>query len=320
MILDLQATRRLAEDRSYTYTYNRFMKRFFLLFCALSACVLCAQEWKNADALPGVDFNGLTPAQKTTALKVLREHDCSCGCGMKMAQCRVQDPSCSYSRGLASVVVEAIKGGKSEADAIAAADASKLAHVQQRRLLEDPSAIPTGGAPAIGPQNAPITLVEFSDFQCPYCIAAAPELAAVLKAYPTQVKFIFKEYPLETHSQAALAAAAALAAHKQGKFWPMYDAMFTTRDGLSQENLMALAQKNGLDLKRFEADLDSTEVKEAITRDVQDGDRAGVEGTPTLFIDGQRYNGPIDLESLKPVLDAELKHPALGAQAGSKKP
>jgi formate-nitrite transporter family protein len=100
----------------------------------------------------------------------------------------------------------------------------------------------------------------------------------------------------------------------------MYDAMFATRDGLSRDNLLALAQKNGLDLKRFEADLDSTEVKEAITRDVQDGERAGVEGTPTLFIDGQRYNGPIELESLKPVLDAELKHPALGAQAGSARP
>ena len=296
------------------------MKYFFLLLCALGGLVLCAQEWKNVDALPAVDFTGLTSAQKATALKILREHDCSCGCGMKMAQCRVQDPSCSYSRGLASVVVEALKSGKSEADAIAAADASKFAHVQQRKLLDDPIAIPTGGAPATGPQSAPITLVEFSDFQCPYCIAAAPELAAVLKAYPTQVKFIFKQYPLETHSQAALAAAAALAAHKQGKFWPMYYAMFNTRDGLSKENLLALAQKNGLDLKRFEADLDSTEVKEAITRDVQDGDRAGVEGTPTLFIDGQRYNGPIELESLKPVLDAELKHPALAAQSRSTKP
>jgi len=192
--------------------------------------------------------------------------------------------------------------------------------VQQPRVLEDPIAIPVGGAPSLGPQNEPITLVEFSDFQCPYCAAAAPELAAVLKAYPTQIKLIFKEYPLDTHSQAALAAAAAVAAHKQGKFWPMYDAMFAARNDLSRDNLVTLAQKNGLDLKRFQADLDSTEVKEAITRDVQDGDRAGVSGTPTLFIDGQRYNGPIELGSLKPVLDAELKHPALAGQTASTKP
>lgn len=321
----------LVQWRSRPYcSYNGSMNSFLLracnlagilaALCMLGACVVWAQDWKNADALPAVDFNGLTPAQKATALKILREHDCSCGCGMKMAQCRVQDPSCSYSKGLASEVVQAIKNGKSEADAITAASASKWAHLQQRRLLEDPVAIPVGGAPSIGPQKASVTLVEFSDFQCPYCAAAAPELAAVLKAYPTQVKLIFKEYPLEMHSQAALAAAAAVAAHKQGKFWPMYDAMFAARDDLSRENLLALAQKNGLDLKRFQADLDSTEVKEAITRDVQDGDQAGVSGTPTLFIDGQRYNGPIELESLKPVLDAELKHPALGPQAVSTKP
>ena len=292
----------------------------FAALCLLGACVVCAQDWKNADVLPAVDFSGLTPAQKTTALKILRDHDCSCGCGMKMAQCRVQDPNCSYSKGLASAVIEALKNGKSEADAVAAASGSKWAHVQQPRLLEDPIAIPVGGAPSIGPPNAFITLVEFSDFQCPYCAAAAPELAAVLKAYPTQVRLIFKEYPLEMHSQAALAAAAAVAAHKQGKFWAMYDAMFAAHDDLSRDNLLVLAQKNGLDLKRFQADLDSTEIKEAITRDVQDGDQAGVSGTPTLFINGQRYNGAIELGSLKPVLDAELKHSALDTRAASTKP
>ncbi len=296
------------------------MRHFFLLLCVLGAFIVYAQDWKSAEALPAVDLNGLSPAQKATVLKILREHDCSCGCGMKMAQCRMEDPSCSYSRGLAGVIVQAIKDGKSEGDALAAASASKFAHVEQPKLLEDPVPIPTGGAPFIGPQSARITLVEFSDFQCPYCAAAAPELAAVLKAYPTQVKLIFKEYPLETHSQAAFAAAAAVAAQKQGKFWAMYDAMFAAHDDLSRDNILALAQKNGLDLKRFQADLDSVEVKEAITRDVQDGDRVGVAGTPTLFIDGQRYNGPIELESLKPVLEAELKHPVLGAQAASTKP
>jgi len=155
--------------------------------------VLRAQDWKNAESLPSVDMSGLSAPQKTAVLKILREHGCSCGCGMKLAECRVVDPSCTYSRGLASIIVQAIKDGKSESDAIAAADSSPLAHVQSRRLLEDPIGIPTGGAPSIGPQNAPITLVEFSDFQCPYCFAAFGELQAVLKAYPSQVKLIFKQ-------------------------------------------------------------------------------------------------------------------------------
>jgi protein-disulfide isomerase len=227
---------------------------------------------------------------------------------MKLAQCRVEDPSCSYSNGLAAAVVNAIRAGKSEADAIAAANASNWAHVQPPKLLDDPVSIPIAGAPYLGPQNAPITIVEFSDFQCPYCALAVPQIKAVLKTYPNQVKLVFKEFPLEEHSQAELAATAAVAAQKQGKFWAMHDAMYANRNNLSRQNILALAKQAGLDMKRFETDMNSTEVRETIIRDLQDGDRAGVQGTPTIFINGQRYNGEIALDTLKPILDAELKH------------
>src|SRR2546423_5884894 len=137
------------------------MSQFLLrvAICVFAACLVYAQDWKNADMLNGVDFSSLSPAQKATVLKILREHDCSCGCGMKMAQCRMLDPSCSYSRGLASVIVQAIKDGKSEADAVTAASESKFGHVEQPKLLEDPVPIPTGGSPIRGPQTAPVTLV-----------------------------------------------------------------------------------------------------------------------------------------------------------------
>ncbi len=239
-----------------------------------------ATNWKTADVLPFIDFSGLSPAQKTATLKLLRDYDCTCGCNMKVAECRVVDPSCAYSRGLANAIVDAIKHGKSEKDAIAAAKAWQL---QPPPLLESPVTIPTAGSPWIGPQNAKITLVEFSDFQCPYCAAAVPEIRAILKAYPTQVKLIFKEFPLEIHAQSDLAAAAAVAAHKQGKFWAMHDAMYAHPEDLTRKALMAMAKKSGLDMDRFETDLDSTEVRETVVRDVQDGDRAGVEGTPTIF-------------------------------------
>jgi protein-disulfide isomerase len=287
--------------------------------CLLSVCILLAQDWKSADTLPGIDLTGLSAAQKAAVLKILREHGCSCGCNMKLAECRVVDPNCSFSKGLAAAIIDAVRQGKSESEAIAAADASKWAHTKPMRLLDDPVSIPTTGAPSLGPQNAPITLVEFSDFQCPYCIAAVPEIRAVLSAYPTQVKLIFKEYPLEIHSHAELAATAALAAHKQGKFWAMHDAMFASRN-LSRDNILVLAQKNGLDMKRFQADLDATDVHETLIRDIQDGDRAGVEGTPTIFVNGKRYNGQIVEASLKPVLDAELHHAAPASQTASAKP
>jgi protein-disulfide isomerase len=301
----------------------RIMKPW--LSCALgvaglylaAACVLFAQDWKTAASLPGVSLSELSDVQKATVLKILREHGCSCACNMKLAECRVVDPSCSYSKGLAQAVVDAVKQGKNEADAVAALNASHWAHAQEPKILDDPVSIPIAGAPFTGARDAPITLVEFSDFQCPYCAAAVPEIRAILKAYPTQVKLVFKEFPLEMHSQANLAAAAAVSAHKQGKFWAMHDAMYAERGNLSRDNILALARKSGLDMNRFQADLVSSEVRETIIRDLEDGDRAGVEGTPTIFINGQRYNGPILLDSLKPILDAELKEVQPVKQAAS---
>ena len=112
---------------------------------------------------------------------------------------------------------------------------------------------------------------------------------------------------MKIHSSAFAAASAALAAHKQGKFWQMHDAMFEHHSDLSRATFLKLAQGMGLDLPRFEKDMDSEATKKAIAKDVDDGDRAGVQGTPTIFLNGQRYNGAITLDSLKPVLDAELK-------------
>jgi len=226
---------------------------------------------------------------------------------MKLAQCRVEDPGCSFSRGLSATIVTALKEGKTETTALAAADASKFAHPPEHKVLDDQVAIPVSGSPVTGPAEAKITLVEFSDFQCPYCVKAIHQLEAVMKAYPNDVKLIFKQYPLESHPQASISAAAALAAHQQGKFWPMHDALFANRTRLSRATILQLAGGLGLDMKRFTADMDSPATKKAVTKDVDDGDKAGVEATPTIFIDGQRYNGSLELAAMKPILDAELK-------------
>jgi len=275
----------------------------------LAAALLFAQDWKTASTLPAVDMDGLTAAQKATVLKILRAHDCTCGCNMKLAQCRVEDPGCSFSRGLASVIVDAIKQGKSESAAMAAAEASRFAHPPEHKLLDDPVAIPTAGSPVTGAPDARVTLVEFSDFQCPYCAKAVTEIDAVLKAYPNQVKLIFKQYPLDSHPQASISAAAALSAYRQGKFWEMHYALFANRTRLSRKTILDLATGLGLDMKRFTADLDSAEMKKAVARDVADGDSVGVDSTPTVFIDGQRYNGSLAFEAVKPIIEAELKHP-----------
>jgi protein-disulfide isomerase len=274
----------------------------------VSAALICAQDWQNVTSLPAVDLGGLAPAKKNTALKLLREADCSCGCGMKIAECRLKDPNCSYSRGLASVIVDSLKQGKSSVDALAAAKDSRWGRTPDHsKLLEDPVKIPVAGAPVLGPTNAPVTLVEFSDFQCPYCFKAVLELQTVLKTYPTQVKLIFKQFPLDIHSEAAYAAAASVAAHKQGKFWGLHDAMFAQRGRLSREIIAKLASDIGLDMKQFNSDVASADIHKIVEKDRDDGDTAGVTGTPTLFVNGQHYNGAVTLAALKPVLEGELK-------------
>jgi protein-disulfide isomerase len=282
--------------------YNSSMHRLVLL--PFAALMLFAQDWKTATTLPGIDLSGLNAQQKATVLKTLRDNPCSCGCGMKLAECRVADPQCQYSTGMAKIIIDQIKAGKSPDEALQAAIASKWGPA---KLLDDPVKIPVSGAPVTGPADAKITIVEFSDFQCPYCAAAVPQIRDILKAYPTQVKLIFKQFPLEEHPQADLAATAAVAAQKQGKFWPMHDALFAHANSLSRKSILAYAKDAGLDTDKLEADMDTTEIRATVERDVQDGNDANVQGTPTIFIDGQRYNGAITVDALKPILDAELK-------------
>lgn len=136
--------------------------------CALSAAVLllAQPDWKTMVKLPDVDFTGLNALKTRALLRLLRNHDCTCGCDMKVAECRVKDPHCAWSKGVSGVMGDALRAGKNENDAIEAAKASRWGHgPEPTKLLEDPVTIPTAGSPMRGPENAPITLVEFSDYQ-----------------------------------------------------------------------------------------------------------------------------------------------------------
>ncbi len=145
-----------------------------------------------------------------------------------------------------------------------------------------------------------------------------PEIEALLKVYPKQVKLIFKQFPLEIHSDAYRAATAALAAHKQDKFWDMHYALFAHHDNLSMESILKIAQDLKLDVPRLQKDMDSKEVRETIAKDLAEGSQAGVEGTPTIFINGQRYNGRIELTSLRGLIGTELKKTPAKAERASR--
>ncbi len=277
----------------------------FLLFLGFSA-ILFAQDWQKATDLPGIDLSGLTAGQKTAALKILREQGCACGCDMKLAECRVKDPACSVSRNLAQVMIKGLKAGKSPAEV--AGDLAELAKkgATPKPILEDAVSISTDGDPHRGPANAKITIVEFSDFQCPYCSVAAAKMSTLLLQNP-DVKLVFKQFPLDIHGQARLAAQASLAAAEQGKFWELHDKMFTNFRRLSRENIMTWAKESGIDMAKFTSDIEKPEYKKTIQKELDEGVNAGVSGTPTFFINGKRYNGAVELNALKPILAAERK-------------
>jgi protein-disulfide isomerase len=285
--------------------------RFLTLPALFSLALLFAQapqpaiDWKTATELPNVDMSGLSPAQKKAALEALREYPCLCGCGFKIAECRVKDPGCGDSRAFAAIVVKAVKEGKDPEEALRTSDRAKL-RAAASRILGDPVAIPIQGAPSKGPAAARITLVEFSDFECPYCSAASVKVEAVLKSYPNDIRLVYKQFPLPSHPHAKMAAAAALAAQAQGKFWPMHDKLFAHHASLSPETISAIASEIGLDMARFRADMNSAPIRQTIDQDVADGDKLIVDSTPTFFINGKKYNGTLEMVVLKPILDAEL--------------
>jgi protein-disulfide isomerase len=283
----------------------------------LSAVLLClpvalaqappkAVDWQTTTDLPQVNLSGLSPFQKKTALKAMRTQPCLCGCGFQIAECRVKDPNCGDSRSLAETVIEAVKQGRDPRQALAESVIVKRRQATAKNL-EDPIPIPIAGAPAKGPADARITLVEFSDFECPYCSKAALKVQAILDAYPKDARLVYKQYPLPDHPHAKMAAEAALAALAQDKFWPMHDKLFANGRHLSAETIAGIAKDIGLDMEKFQADMQSASVKQALRKDIADGDKVDIQGTPTIFVNGKRYNGGLELPLVKPILDAELK-------------
>jgi len=160
---------------------------------------------------------------------------------------------------------------------------------------------------AKGPENAPITIVEFSDFQCPYCSRANESVEQVMKAYPNQVRLVFRHFPLDFHQQAPKAAEASLCAQDQGKFWEMHDKLFANQKALEVPALKGYAKELGLDTGKFDKCLDSGEKAATVQADLADGKKVGVNGTPAFFINGVLLSGAQPFDEFKSVIDSELQ-------------
>jgi protein-disulfide isomerase len=159
----------------------------------------------------------------------------------------------------------------------------------------------------VGPETARVTLVEYGDYECPFCGAAHPVVKQLLGLLGQDVLFAFRHFPLaQIHPHALDAAIAAEAAGAQGRFWEMHDALFTHQDHLAPRDLLVLARAIDLDLERFADDLTQRTYEPKVRRDFLSGVRSGVNGTPTFFINDLRHNGAWDLESLLDGIRAAL--------------
>jgi protein-disulfide isomerase len=178
---------------------------------------------------------------------------------------------------------------------------------QVRITLEPPrQKIATADSPAQGSASAPIELVEFSDFQCPFCYRAHPTVKQVLSTYGSKIRFVYRNYPLPNHPNARPAAEAAQCANEQGQFWPYHDRLFADQSKLGNDDLKASAAALGMDAAKFNACFESHKYAPRVEADLQAGNEAGVNGTPAFFINGRLLSGAQPFDEFKKVIDEEL--------------
>jgi protein-disulfide isomerase len=162
------------------------------------------------------------------------------------------------------------------------------------------------GRPARGPDNAPVEIIEFSDFQCPYCLQAKATVDAVLATYGDRIRFVYRHYPLPNHPDARPAAEASMCAAEQGQFWPFHDHLFANSNDLSAEGLKRHAATLGLNVAVFNACFDSRKYSDVVDEDMAAANEIGVTGTPAFFINGRPLGGAQPFEAFERIIEDEL--------------
>ncbi len=231
--------------------------------------------------LDGVDTKNLTPREREQWATAVTELLAPCpDQPVNLAQCVQQQRPCEACLPAARFLARQVTAGKSPAQLEAA----------YRTRFGASQDVEVGSSPVKGDAAAPVTIVEWADFQCPFCAMAAPVLHKVVEANPGRVRLVFKHYPLGGHEHAEAAARAAVAAQRQGKFWEMQQALFNNQQNLDEKLIEKLAADVGLDMKQFNADRRSEAVVDQVAADRKQAERLGLKGTPMIYINGRRFD------------------------------
>lgn len=238
--------------------------------------------------LEGVDTGGLTPREKKEWGLYVTEFLSPCqSVPVPIAQCVQEKRACAKCLPAAKYVLRGVKDGLTR---------EQIEKSYKGRFEPDKvKNVPIDGSPVKGPENAPITIVEFADFECPHCAEVAPLLDKVAESHKNDVRLVFKFYPLPGHPHADIAARAGIAAMNQGKFWEMHHALFTNQRHLEQTDLDSYAKELGIEVSRFHADMQASATADRITKDKKLGEDLQIGGTPTIFINGRLFDGRQDM-------------------------
>ena len=301
--------------------------RFSFLVLSLAAFAGCGASCKRTpDAiakdgeggeiveLNGVDTNSLIVAEKRVFSKVVKESMSPCGDPVTLEVCVKEARSCKKCLPAAKTVARMVSKGEGE----------KEIREWLENRFDDKAVkqIDIGTSPSLGPADAAITIIEWADFECPHCGMAAPIIHKTIDEpeFKPKTRFVFKNYPLPMHERAEPAARASVAAQVQGKFWEMHDQLFTHQEALTNGDIEGFAKKLGLDIEKFKTDWNSNDTKDKVAKDKEAGSKAGITGTPSIFINGRKFTqyGHGDFaEQMKEWMRLEL---SMGANGGGSAP
>jgi predicted DsbA family dithiol-disulfide isomerase len=246
-------------------------------------------------AATGLDVKELDQKAKTQLLELLDKYSSPCGRAHSLYHSLVEDKGCKRAPYAGHFLVFLVGLGLTP---------EEVAEHYENRFVTPHQGQCRPGGQIRGDAKAPLTICEFSDFQCPHCKAAEPILKKLLDDYKGKVRLLFKNFPLSSHPDAKNAAAAAVAAGLQGKFWPMHDRLFEHQDKMSEADLERDARELKLDIQKWKADLSAAATQVEAER--AEGVVLKVDHTPTLFIGNREYRGPLRYEYMKDWVDEAL--------------
>jgi protein-disulfide isomerase len=276
------------------------------LTLAISACVLAIPAWAGDDGsaralaeLPGFDFTRLAPASQKELASVFQDEFDYCGKPLTLFAA-LKKGACKHTKRMAGLAAGYASEGEPATEIINVLAKYNLSFNNTRRQFK------IDERTCRGPKDAKVTIVEFSDFECPYCAAARPMLEELQKARP-QVRLCWMPFPLSAHPNAIPAGQAALFARDTGKFWQMHDALFVNQLSLSEGFIKDLAKKLGIDAEGLSKAMAAGKYKEELEASKEAGKNAGVDSTPTVYLNGRRLTLGISQEALQASVDDELE-------------